>query len=68
MKKIIKKVAIIGLLSLFILQSNCFAISTIADGVLRNSRSMMKEAEHTEPGKNYVPIIIGAIVAIIVVI
>ena len=69
MKKIICKISLIGISLICLLQNFCFATSTIADGMLRQSRTMMKDAEKgTENTNNYLPIIIGIVIAVIVII
>lgn len=69
MKKVIKRVSVIGIALMCLLNNFCFGVNTIADGMLRTSRTMMKDAEtETTKTSNYWPIIIGIAIAIIVVI
>ena len=70
MKKLIKKISLIGVSLICLLNNFCFAVNTIADGMLRQSRTMMKDAEpkEVETASSSSPIVIGIVVVIIVVI
>ena len=71
MKKVVKKVLLIGISLMLLLQNFCFALETkpIADSVLQNSRRMMKSSmAKSDETFNFWPIIIGIVVVIIIVI
>ncbi len=73
MKKIIGKISLLGLSLIVLFQNICYGVgSTIAGGMLANSRTMMKDATTTAADSdkpNYVwPIVIGVVVVVAIVV
>ena len=70
MKKVLKRISLIGTSLMCLLQSFCYAdeINPIATSMLANSRKMMKEAEPAKESSKTWPIIIGIAVAVIVIV
>ncbi len=73
MKRLIGKISLLGLSLIVLFQNFCYATgSTIAGGMLANSRKMMKDATTTAADSykpNYVwPIVIGVVVVVAIVV